>query len=67
MEQSILMEVKKKINVAFTCEYDSLEVLVTLEFYTWVFSFHFLKETPYFVSVTIFLNETLILPASVER
>lgn len=58
---------KKKINIAFTCEYDSLEVLVMLELYTLIFSFHFLKETPYFVSATICLNETLILPDSVER
>ena len=38
-----------------------------LELYTLIFSFHFLKETPYFVSATICLNETLILPDSVER
>ena len=58
---------KKKINIAFTCEYDSLEVLVMLEFYTLIFSFHFLKEAPYFVSATICLDETLIFPDSVER
>lgn len=33
-EQSTLLEVKKKINIAFTCESDNLGILVLLAFYT---------------------------------